>query len=118
MASPSVDIRDNRDLRRVEAVLEDDDVAGYSEYKVNDDGTLVFVHTQVDERFSGEGIGSRLVAGVMDFVRENDVRIHPDCEFVAAFMREHEETHDLLAEGASLDEDDPDAEPGDKPGAE
>jgi uncharacterized protein len=104
MASTDVDVQDNRDLRRIEARLEDGDVAGFSQYQVGLDGrVLTFFHTEVDDRFEGHGVGSRLVAGVMDFLRDNDLRIVPRCSFIRGYMREHPDTHDLLAEGASLE---------------
>jgi hypothetical protein len=105
MAAPTVVVSDNRDLRRLEARLEDGDVAGFAEYRVNADDTFEFFHTEVDERFSGQGIGSRLVAGVMDFLREDQAKIVPTCDFIRHYMREHEDTHDLVADGASLEED-------------
>src|SRR3954454_2871756 len=104
MASTNVDVQDNRDLRRVEARLEDGDVAGFAQYQLGVDGdVLTFFHTEVDDRFEGQGIGGSLVAGVMDLLRDNGQRIVPRCSFVRDYMREHPETHDLLAEGASLE---------------
>ena len=32
-------------------------------------------------------------------------RILPSCSFIRGYMREHEETHELLAPGARLEED-------------
>jgi hypothetical protein len=43
----------------------------------------------------------------MEFVRGEDARIIPSCDFIRAYMRGHDDTHDLLAEGASLAEDAP-----------
>jgi len=103
MASTTVEVRDNRDLRRVEAQLEDGDVAGFAQYQLGPDGSLTFFHTEVDDRFEGQGIGSRLVSGVMDVLRDNDLRIVPRCSFIRGYMRKHPETHDLLVEGTSLE---------------
>jgi len=103
MSSSAVDIQDNRHLRRVEAHVEDGDLAGFTDYRINPDGTWEFFHTEVDERFSGQGVGGRLVAGALDVARGEGVRVVPTCDFVRSYMTEREETHDLLAEGASLD---------------
>lgn len=106
MAS-KVEIRDNRELRRVEALDEDGQVAGFAAYQISVEGdTFDFQHTEVDERFEGEGIGSELAAGVMEFAREEGVKILPSCSFIRHYMSEHEDTHDLLAGEASLAEDD------------
>ena len=105
MASTTVNVADNRELRRLEALLEDGDVAGFAEYRIDLDNRFEFFHTEVDERFTGQGVGSTLVAGVMDFLRKEDARIVPSCDFIRDYMRKHDETHGLLADGATLDEE-------------
>lgn len=103
MASTEVEIRDNRELRRVEAVDGDGEVAGFADYTIGVDGdTFDFTHTEVDDRFEGQGVGSRLAAGVLDFVRSEGATITPTCSFIRSYMKRHEDSHDLLAEGASL----------------
>ena len=94
--------RNNPDLSRVEALVEDH-VVGFSQYHVEDEGTWCFFHTEVDDDRSGQGIGGQLAAGVMDVAREESVRIIPECSFIRSFMARHEDTQDLVAEGASLE---------------
>ena len=107
MASTKVEIRDNRELRRIEALDEDGQVAGFAQYQISVDGnTFDFTHTEVDERFEGEGIGTRLASGVMDFLREEGAKIAPSCSFIRGYMEKNEDTHDLLADDASLDSED------------
>ena len=107
MASTEVEIRDNRELRRVEALDPDGEVAGFVDYQISVDGkTFDFTHAEVDDRFEGQGVGSRLAAGVMDFARAEDVKIVPSCSFIRKYMDEHEETSDLRAEQDVEDEDD------------
>ena len=93
MASTEVDIRDNRELRRVEALTDEGEVAGFAEYAIHDDGDVFeFTHTKVDERFEGQGIGSRLAAGVLEFVRSEGATIVPTCTFIRSYMDKHEES--------------------------
>ena len=76
MASTKVEIRDNRELRRVEAIDGDGEVAGFADYQISVDGqTFDFTHTEVDERFAGQGIGSQLAAGVVEFARSEGITI-------------------------------------------
>jgi predicted GNAT family acetyltransferase len=104
MAPTHVDVRDNPEAHRVEALL-DGEVVGFSQYKVRSEKVRSFVHTEVDDRMEGQGVGGQLVRGVMEIAREQGFTIIPRCSFVRAHMRKHEETHDLLAPGARLDPD-------------
>ena len=107
MASTEVEIRDNRELRRVEALDPDGEVAGFADYQISVDGdTFDFHHTEVDERFEGQGIGSRLAAGVMEFARSEGVKIVASCSFLDDYMEKNDETHDLRAPEPSGEADD------------
>ncbi len=94
--------RNNSELSRVEALV-DDHVVGFSQYHVEDQGNWCFFHTEVDDDRSGQGIGGQLAAGVMEVARDKGVRIIPECSFIRSFMARHEETHDLVADGATLE---------------
>jgi len=65
-------------------------------------GRVVMVHTEVDERFEGHGLGNRLVAGALADVRARGLAVTALCPFVAAYLRAHPEEADLLA-GASAE---------------
>jgi hypothetical protein len=102
MTRTPVTIHDNPELSRLEAVLETGEVTGFSQYRKRTDKVYSFVHTEVDDRFEGGGIGGQIAAGVMQFARDKGVQIVPTCSFIRAYMRRHADTHDLLAPGASL----------------
>jgi uncharacterized protein len=104
MARTHIDIRDNPEASRVEALL-DGEVVGFAAYRVRSEKVRSFVHTEVDDRVEGQGVGGQLVRGVMETARDQGFQILPSCSFVRAYMREHEDTHDLLAPGARLDPD-------------
>lgn len=104
MGRTDVTITDNPDKSRLEALLDDGTVAGFADYRPRGSSTYSFTHTEVDDEFEGQGVGGQLARGVIDFARDNDIKILPNCEFVRSYMREHEETHDVLAKGADLDE--------------
>ncbi len=50
---------------------------------------IVLTHTEVPEALSGQGVGSKLVAGVLDQIRSQGSMVVAECEFVAAFIRRH-----------------------------
>jgi predicted GNAT family acetyltransferase len=96
-----VTVHDNPEKSRYEAVDESGVVAGYTEYhpdRASDDGSvLVFPHTVVEDAFEGRGVGSALVRGALDQVREQGKRVRAECQFVKGFIDKHEEYADLLA---------------------
>src|SRR6478609_2963972 len=81
-------VRNNAEEQRYELLI-DGAVVGIADYR-EEDGRLVFPHTQIDPRRRGHGLGARLVAGALDDVRlHRDEAIVPACWFVDQFISEH-----------------------------
>jgi uncharacterized protein len=64
-------------------------------------GRVVLIHTEVDERFEGRGLGSRLVSGALDDLRARGLQVTPLCPFAASYIEEHPEYADLVGAGPS-----------------
>jgi predicted GNAT family acetyltransferase len=73
----------------------DGEPAGLLAYRRVPDRT-VFLHTEVDDRFGGRGIGSQLIRAALDGERAQGHQVEPRCPFVAAFIRRHPEDADLV----------------------
>ncbi len=73
-----------------------DRVVGLASYHV-DDGTMTLPHTEVDPSMGGRGIGTILVAGVLEAARERGLHVLPYCSFVRHYIQQHPETIDLVA---------------------
>lgn len=58
---------------------------------------VTFTHTEVPRELEGQGVGSNLIAGALADVRGQDLRIVPECPFVAAYIQRHPELQDLVA---------------------
>jgi len=91
---PDVEIRDNPQARRYEAVV-DGQVVGIAQYR-SASGRVIFTHTQVDDAAEGQGIGSRLVARALDDVRRRGLRATLYCPFISAYVRRHPEYADIV----------------------
>lgn len=91
-----MDVVDVPDEQRYEARLEDGRVAGRVEYDVTDDGFVELLHTEVDDAFEGQGVGSRLAAGVFDDLRRQGRRAIVRCPFLSRWARRHPEVADLI----------------------
>lgn len=73
----------------------DGEVAGFLLYRV-EPGVLELVHTDVDPKWEGKGVGGALVKGALDDIRTRDLKIRPYCPFVRAYLRRHPEYEDLV----------------------
>lgn len=88
-------IRDNRYHHRFE--LEIDGKLSIAEYRQVDDETLALTHTQVDPSLEGQGVGSHLIEGVLDYAEQNNLKIVPLCPFVTAYLNRHPDWNRLVS---------------------
>jgi predicted GNAT family acetyltransferase len=90
-----VEVRDNPEASRFEAYV-DGKRAGFSVYE-RADGTIDFVHTEVDDAYEGRGVGSDLVEQMLDQLRRRGgLRVTASCPFVRAWLRKHPDYQDLV----------------------
>jgi uncharacterized protein len=89
-------VEDNPERLRYEASTESGVVAGFAEYE-DVLGVRVFTHTEVDDAFEGQGVGSSLVRAALEDVRERGMRIRPRCPFIRSFVEKNDEYADLVA---------------------
>ena len=91
----AIEIADNAADRRFELTL-DGQLAGFVVYR-DQNGTRALVHTEVDPAFKGQGVGSKLAAGVLDQLRDRGEQIIPICPFITSYIRKHPEYVDVVA---------------------
>ena len=58
---------------------------------------LHLTHTEVPPAAQGQGVAAALVKATLDWARAEGLAVRPLCSYVAAYMRRHPDTHDLLA---------------------
>jgi predicted GNAT family acetyltransferase len=87
-------IIDNPDRERFE-IRVSDELAGFAQYRRRP-GLMAFIHTEIDPRFEGQGLGSQLIAGALDAAREAGLAVLPFCPFVNAFIGRHPEYVSLV----------------------
>lgn len=73
----------------------DGELAGFVTYRERP-GLIAFVHTETDNRLEGQGLGSKLVAGALDDVRERGLEVLPFCPFANSYIQRHPEYADLV----------------------
>jgi predicted GNAT family acetyltransferase len=74
----------------------DDRVVGLASYHI-DGTTMTLPHTEVDPSVGGRGIGTALVAGVLEAARERGLHVLPYCSFIRHYIQQHPELVDLVA---------------------
>jgi uncharacterized protein len=87
------EVIDNPELKRFE--LHVGERIAIAQYIAGHD-TMTFTHTEVPQTLEGQGIGSALVKGALDQVRERGWKVAPMCPFVAAYIRRHPDYRDLM----------------------
>jgi predicted GNAT family acetyltransferase len=89
-------IRHNAAAARFEADIEG--ALAVSQYRREGD-LLWLTHTEVPWQAQGRGLAADLVRATLDWARAEGLKVRPLCSYVAAYMRRHPETQDLLAPG-------------------
>ena len=92
----AVEITLNEPEHRYEAHA-DGELAGFAVFRMQSD-RIVFTHTEVDDRFEGQGVGSKLARHALDDVRERgSLRVVPQCPFIRSWIEKHPEYADLVS---------------------
>ena len=71
------------------------EVVGFSAYRTRP-GLIAFIHTEVDERLEGRGLGDRLIRFALEDARARGLAVLPFCPFVKAFIERHREFEGLV----------------------
>lgn len=78
---------DNASEHRFDIVV-GGEIAGSSFYEQIGD-VRAFVHTEIDDRFSGQGLGSILVRAALTAMRDVGTPVLPFCPFVRSYIQRH-----------------------------
>lgn len=73
----------------------DGEHAGLVQY-VEDGGQRIFIHTETDEKFAGQGLAGTLVRGALDATRAEGLRIAATCPYVVRFLSKNHDWDDVL----------------------
>ena len=86
-------IRNNLSTHQFETVVEGHTaLIAYTLYP----GGIAFMHTEVPEALEGRGIAGQLAKYVLEYARENHLKVKPYCPYVNAYMKRLPEYNDLL----------------------
>lgn len=84
------------------------DEAGQRFYTINQDKESIleyekespeiwsYVSTEVPEEQRGQGLGSELIKGALNYAKENGIQVNPVCSAVRSYIERHTEYNDLV----------------------
>ena len=91
--TPTPDVRHEADRNRFIAQV--DGVEAVLEY-ARRPGVIALTHTEVPPAIGGRGVAAALVARALEFARAEDLKVIPECSYVATYFRRHPQDADLL----------------------
>ena len=89
-----IEVRHDADGHRFELVV-DGEVGGRADYRERD-GAVVILHSEVEPRLRGRGLGNELARGTLDQLQRSGARVVPACPFFAAYIGAHPEYADMV----------------------
>ena len=91
----SYDITKNEQTSQYETTI--DGQVAYVAYDLEDPDRIVLTPPSGPDALSGRGIAGEVVKHVLDDARANNLKVVPQCSYVAAYIKRHPEYEDLLA---------------------
>ena len=96
-------VDDNPAERRFELAIDGSHESAAAYYRLQGE-RLTLTHSIVPERFSGQGIGSKLARGVFELLRASGRKAVLRCPFMAAYYARHPEYADIVEGTPGLNE--------------
>ena len=57
---------------------------------------IIYTHTGVPDAIGHQGIASKMARAALDYAAANDLKVIPQCPFVAAYIKRHPEYQSLV----------------------
>ena len=78
-------------------VLDGDKKAGEMTYVLAGDDKIIIDHTEVDETYGGQGLGKKALLALVEWTRNNNIKVIPLCPFAKAQFDKNPEIKDVLS---------------------
>lgn len=75
---------------------EEGEEVGVVEFVEEMKDVVCVTHTIVNERFQGQGIASKLLQALADYLRDNKLKATLQCSYAIKWFMKHEEYQDVL----------------------
>jgi hypothetical protein len=84
---------DNKAESRFE--LEEKGLLAWADYRIRD-GKYVLPHVEAEPPLRGTGAAGRLMQGIVDYARANQLVLEPRCPYARIWFQRHPEAGDVL----------------------
>lgn len=78
------------------SALDGDKTAGSIFYTFAGETNMILDHTEVNDAYRGQSIGKKILMFIVEFARENNIKIIPLCPFVKSVFDKTESIRDVL----------------------
>jgi hypothetical protein len=72
-------------------------LVGEMTYSIASSALIIIDHTEVGEELKGKGAGAQLLSALVQYARENNIKIIPLCPFAKSMFDKKEELRDVLS---------------------
>jgi predicted GNAT family acetyltransferase len=76
--------------------FDDDNEAGRISYTFAGETKMILDHTEVNDAYRGQNIGKRILMEIVEFARQNKIKILPLCPFAKSVFNKIEDIRDVL----------------------
>ena len=78
------------------AAMDEGKTAGSIYYTFAGETRMILDHTEVDDAYHGQSIGKKILMFIVEFARENNIKIIPLCPFAKSVFDKTESIRDVL----------------------
>ena len=90
----NLEVTKNDEEQRFEANV--DGQLAVVEYEMLGESVIDFVHTEVPVALDGRGIGDHMAHEVLEYARNQQLTVIPQCPFIAGYISRHPEYQSLV----------------------
>ena len=70
----------------------DGELAGFADFRIENQ-IISYTHTEIDPKFGGKGLGSKLIKEAFNEALEQNLEVAPYCSFVSAYIKKNSEKY-------------------------
>ncbi len=70
--------------------------AGVMTFSISGPELIIIDHTEVEEAYKGKSVGKQLLMAIVEWAREDNIKIIPLCPFANTMFKKMEDIQDVL----------------------